>query len=393
VSVALFELGQRLRAAALRRPVARCAFTPVLPPVDPVAVTVEGTDERVLVRAADASGVTTGHGATALSALTDLAVSPEAEPRTLVVASRVALSRLVDLAVQTEPESACAATAAVVSWWAQRADHPGTSVVVDVVSACAERWVLGLPPAAEREVVVWRDWLGVADRGPRGLLALAAAVSSGPSLPGLESIAEDDRSSWEAFVARVTDPKSPWDWRRRDSRREAALGLATRCDTTELYESLRLGDPLVAVRELFEGTVVTGRVTAVPSRMSVEVTLDQLACRLRESAAVEGFPGFPQDLPPAGSSAIIRGRVAETRVSPRERLVVIIEDAIIRANSVRVGQRITLRPRSVDPRQQRSGRHELHRRYAARRSWLSGGPAPSPRRRDVPLDVVISAAE
>ena len=58
-----------------------------------------------------------------------------------------------------------------------------------------------------------------------------------------------------------------------------------------------------------------------------------------------------------------------------------------------VGQRITLRPRSVDPRQQRSGRQELHRRYAARRSWLSGGPPPRPRRRDVPLDVAIAAAE
>jgi hypothetical protein len=52
-----------------------------------------------------------------------------------------------------------------------------------------------------------------------------------------------------------------------------------------------------------------------------------------------------------------------------------------------------LRPRAVDPNQQRSGRHELHRRYAARRLWLSGGSAPNPRRREVPLDVVIGAAE
>jgi hypothetical protein len=54
---------------------------------------------------------------------------------------------------------------------------------------------------------------------------------------------------------------------------------------------------------------------------------------------------------------------------------------------------VTLRPRAVDPRQQRSNRQELHRRYAARRSWLSGGAPPTPRRRDVPLDVVIAAAE
>ena len=73
--------------------------------------------------------------------------------------------------------------------------------------------------------------------------------------------------------------------------------------------------------------------------------------------------------------------------------VVTITDAVVRPGPARIGQRVTLRPRSVDPRQQRSGRQELHRRYAARRSWLSGGSAPAPRRRDVPLDVVIAAAE
>jgi hypothetical protein len=72
--------------------------------------------------------------------------------------------------------------------------------------------------------------------------------------------------------------------------------------------------------------------------------------------------------------------------------VITFGDGIIRA-ALRPGQRVTLRPRSVDPRQQRRGRHELHRRYAARRSWLSGGPPPVPRRRDVPLDVVVAAAE
>jgi hypothetical protein len=197
-----------------------------------------------------------------------------------------------------------------------------------------------------------------------------------------------------AFVARVSDAKSRWNWRRRDNRREAALGLATRCDAAELYESLRLGDPLVATRESFAGTVVTGTISAQPSRSAVEVLLDRLACRLRENTAIEGFPGDPRDLPPALISVpLLRGRVAQTRVTADERLVVRLDDLIMRAGAGRVGQRVTLRPRSVDPRQQRSGRHELHRRYAARRSWLSGGPSPVPRRREVPLDVVIGAAE
>ena len=70
-----------------------------------------------------------------------------------------------------------------------------------------------------------------------------------------------------------------------------------------------------------------------------------------------------------------------------------LREVLLRSGPPRRGQRVTLRPRAVDLRQQRSNRQELHRRYAARRSWLSGGAPPTPRRRDVPLDVVIAAAE
>jgi hypothetical protein len=98
-------------------------------------------------------------------------------------------------------------------------------------------------------------------------------------------------------------------------------------------------------------------------------------------------------LPPAGAHPLAHGRVARSRVTDQERLVLTLDDLVMRKNAVQVGQRLTLRPRSVDPRQQRSGRSELHRRYALRRSWLSGGVTPTPRRRDVPLDVVLAAAE
>jgi hypothetical protein len=394
MSVALFDLGQRLRAATLARPVARSTFAPVLPPTDPVAVTLIGAGEVMLLRAADGTRVTTATGPGALSALAELGVSPGSEPRTLVITNRHTLSQLVELARSTDPASSSAEAAAVVGWWTERADHPGTGAVLDVTAACSARWVLGVPPDDEGQVCVWRTWLGVADAGPRGLLELASAVSAGRTLPGLETCAEDDGRSWESFVTRLSDPNASWDWRRRDSRREAALGLATRCDAAELYESLRLGDPLVATRESFNGTVVSGITTAVLARTLIEITLDRLACRLRDQAAVEGFPGYPRDVPPVdGRAPWLHGRVAGTRVTTDERLVVTITDPVVRPGPARVGQRITLRPRSVDPRQQRSGRHELHRRYATRRSWLSGGSAPTPRRRDVPLDVVIAAAE
>jgi hypothetical protein len=394
VSVALFDLAQRLRAATLGRPVPRSAFAPVLPPTDPIAVTVTGAGDTALVQAADLATATAATGSDALEALVRLGASLAGELRTLVIPDRSTLSHLVELARATDRGSTCAHAAAVVGWWDQRADHPGTGAVLNVTVACSARWVLGVPPTRERRVEVWRQWLGVRDQGPRGLLEMAAAVAAGQTLPGLDAFAEDDQRSWEAFRTRLADPSARWDWRARDSRREAALGLATRCDAAELYESLRLGDPLVATRESFSGTVVTGVVTAVQGRSLVELTLDQLACRLREQTEVEGFPGFPRDLPPAGSrTPLLHGRVAATRVTPDEHLVISIGDAIVRPGPARTGQRLSLRPRSIDPRQQRSGRQELHRRYAVRRSWLSGGAAPTPQRRDVPLDVVVAAAE
>ncbi|MBV9172786.1 MAG: hypothetical protein JOZ81_22175 [Chloroflexi bacterium] len=392
MSVALFDLGQRLRAAAESRPVARSTYAPVLPPVNPVAVTISGSGDRTLLRATDGVRQFNATGEAALAALNQLNVSVSSDARTLIVADRDALAHLLELAHAVDPAGDYADSAAVIAWWSQRADHPGTGAVLDVVAACSARWVLGVPPAHERELAIWRRWLGVADPDPQGLLDLAGAVSAGTTLPGLDALAEEDRVSWDAFVARMTDPTSTWHWRRGDNRREAALGLASRCDAAELYESLRLGDPLVATRESFGGTVVSGIITALPSRSVVEITLDQLTCRLREQTAVEGFAGYPRDLPPALSGTpLIRGQVLATRVTSNEQLVVTIGDAILRSLSIK--QHVTLRPRSIDPRQQRSGRQELHRRYAARRSWLSGGAAPSPRRRDVPLDVVISAAE
>ena len=95
MSVALFDLGQRLRAATLGRPVARSTFAPVLPASDPVAVTVIGTGEHALVRATDGAYVTAGSGPAALSALGELDIALGPEPRTLVVPDRATLSRLV----------------------------------------------------------------------------------------------------------------------------------------------------------------------------------------------------------------------------------------------------------------------------------------------------------
>ena len=62
MSVALFDLGQRLRSATLARSVARSTFAPVLPPIDPVAITFTGAGDSAVLRAADGARVSTATG-------------------------------------------------------------------------------------------------------------------------------------------------------------------------------------------------------------------------------------------------------------------------------------------------------------------------------------------
>ena len=105
MSVALFDLGQRLRAATLGRPVARCAFAPVLPPTDPIAVTLSGAGEGALVRATDGVRLTSASGPMALGALAELGLGLAPEPRTLVIPNRNTLVRLLELARPTERDA------------------------------------------------------------------------------------------------------------------------------------------------------------------------------------------------------------------------------------------------------------------------------------------------
>src|SRR5207253_9452298 len=104
-----------------------------------------------LLRATDGTQVTTATGLGALLALAELGVSVGPEHRTLVIADRDILARLVELARATDPASSSATSAAVVGWWSQRADHPGTGAVLNVTVACSARWVLGVPPDGERQ--------------------------------------------------------------------------------------------------------------------------------------------------------------------------------------------------------------------------------------------------
>lgn len=388
MSIELFDLASRLRAATTGRPLPRSTYAPALPPTDAIAVTATGTHDALLVHAATDTDEATGFGEGALAALSALGVTPSGTHRTLVVPDRRTLTVLTAAARQAPDQT----TAAVVGWWQQRAEHPGTGAVICLPDACRQRWTLGTAPTAERHLSTWRTWLGISEDGPHTLLTLARLVTDGHTLPGLLAAHEADSRSWAYHCQRVA---AGWDWRTPDNRSEAALGLTTRTHAAELYDSLRLGDPLVAERESWTGTVITGTVIATPERGVVHVQAQGLLCRLRADTAIQGWAGRPVDIPgPTGTTTrISSGRLAEVTMTPDHRLILTLVDAVIRPGRLQIGDTVTLRPRTVDPRQQSNGRALMRDRYRTTRNWLAGGTAPAVRRREVPLDVVVSAAE
>ena len=389
MSVEIYDLAQRLRAALEHAPVPRAVYAPCLPPVDPVAVVLERVGREPVLHAASAAGEATGAGSGALGALRALGVTLGDSFRTLVVPDVDTLAALARLARDSPVDDEHAEQAAVVAWWDQRGDHPGSSAVLFVADACARRWVLGTAPAAERLTVTWSSWLGVTSSGPCALLELAERVAAGPSLPGLDEVAGADERSWSYHRERLS---RGWDWRRPDSRVEAALGLASRADAAELYESLRLHDPLVALREAQVGNVITGRVVQATKRGPLVIESSQRVCRLRADTEVQGWVGTPVDAPGTDRPRVT-GVLAAVTVSAAQTLTLTLRTAATRNGSITVGDPMTLRSKAAEPHQQRHGRGNLGGRYRSPHNWLATATPPEPRRREVPLDIVIAAAD
>ena len=59
----------------------------------------------------------------------------------------------------------------------------------------------------------------------------------------------------------------------------------------------------------------------------------------------------------------------------------------------RTGDRLTLRPGRVDPNMQANARRLAAAGYRRGTNWIAGRGNPVPRRGDVPLDVIVAAAE
>lgn len=386
MSETLYDLGARLRAAATGRPVRTSAYSPSLPLNAALAVATRREAGTVMIEATDGSTTRRETGHAALDALADLGARLTPVHRTLVIADRATLSDLTALA-RTAPAHEAAA---VIAWWDQRADHPGTGAVHAVIDAARSRWTVGEAPAAERHLATWRTWLNVTTEGVEALLDLARHTSGGRVLPGLLDMAEADTRSWDFHLARIA---GGWDWRTTDTRRDAALGLATRSHAAELYDSLRLGDPLVASRAAHSGRVVQGVVTLHDDdHLVIEAT--RAISRLRTGEEVSGWLGGPENTDDDAPAIVLRsGRVQATTMSTSAVLTITLADTVCRPHRFAAGDLVTLRPRPVDSRQQQRSRSNLARRYKTTGNWLAGRGKPVSRRSDVPLDVVLAAAD
>jgi len=436
VSTEHYDLAARLRAGATARLVNRSRYAPALAPRDPIALTIAThPDGRWTLTATEyahpdsAPGTAvrsaTGYGQDALHALAALGVGSTLTPstpgttpqpgtgttrraapatstddddapsepfRTLVVSDTATLRRLHTILAKTPRGSRWDAQAAVLAWWLQRGEHPGTAAVLDIVTACTARWYTGEAPRAERHPETWLAWHHLSTNTTPGtatgqdLLHLAHLVTAGTALPGLDHSAAGDERSWKYHLDRLA---GGWNFRRPDTRTKAALGLATRCDAAELYESQRLDDPLIADRARFDGTIVTGVLTWINDR-TAELTADRLPCRLRSGTTIEGSTTDT-------SRATFRATIEDTRMSSTGELILTL-DALSalgkknNATALAVGDTVELRSERVTASQQQHARRNRRGRYLGGGNWLIGTHTPSPTRRDVPWDVVVAAA-
>ena len=385
MTVEWFDLGLRLHAAHTAQPAPRLTHSPIVTGHAPVAVraTHDGTTTTVTAATADHAPATATNR-DALDLLADLGASITApEPVTLLTDTTETLPALRRLSDLSRPGHSTEATAAYIGWCLDRADFPTGRAVADLIAAARARWALGTAPTAETNPATWRSWLNITDPSATGLLDLHAAITTAPALPSLTDLEEDDLYAYSRAQA---DHANQIDWRGPDARARAALGLRSRCDAAEVYDSALLTDPAHRSRGVHTGHVITGTADAHPDRRTFTVRADRLDARTRPGHDVTGWTGTPTT-----PGETLTGTVTATHADG-DTLVLTIKHATA-AETPNPGDPITLHDLPVTPASQRWRRKRFGGLYKARRSWLTTGRQPEPTRRDVPLDVLVAGAD
>jgi len=398
MSAALFDLALRVAARDAGGPVPRLLHNPAPSRDVKVAVAARRTGPVVHVQAVGSDGRThTGTGADGLAALARAAGCVAGDlgtGATALVDTPATLRALAGLARSFADPARCtgldvAAGPALAGWWAERAAHPGTSAVTDVLGTSRTRFMLGAAPGDDH-AGAWRAALSVPN-GVVGLHIWHQAVTGGPLLPGLDALREDDDWQLQGIQEAVSEHRN---WDRPETLHLAAARLMSRCDAADLYEAALLADPLWRARGVHTGFVCHGEAVIGAGQAGHRVTVraERLDTRLKAGSAVTGWVGEPMTAIPDAENRF-SGEVFATGVSEDGALIVTI--GALRKTGYRpvAGETVTVIPAPPSVSTIRSRRTAVARLYRRRFSWLSQGSTPTASRRPVPLAVMIAAAD
>ncbi|OBG21600.1 hypothetical protein A5768_26225 [Mycolicibacterium fortuitum] len=390
MTVEYYDLAQRLYAARSGQPVLRVAGA--LFELSPTAIVAEVATDAAGTLTADIA-VANGqprrvNGDDVLRALRDAGAGfdddPAAQPLPqLVITDGRALGLLAAAARAARNRPDVAAAAAVVGWWADRTGYPGSGAVVALMSHSRQRYITGALPSVERRSEHWRATFGVA-AGIRGVWPWAQRLASGPLLDMLADAHEDDRYSFTVAANRFA---SGADWAAKDRAPVAAMGLRRRCDAAELWEAALRSDRLWRQRATHTGHVSGGEVVASTAG-TFTVACNRLDTRLRDGSEITGWQGGLDNYDRAvrfegeiNKAAVVKGALWLTISRVR---------ADLRPH---VGDWASLMPAPPQQSTVRSRRNRYGRLQFGTDSWIASGRTPGLTRRDVPLDVLIAAAD
>ncbi|OBK37195.1 hypothetical protein A5658_04360 [Mycobacterium sp. 1245111.1] len=398
MSAALFDLALRVRAREVGVPVPRLLHTSVPTRSARVAVWARQRGKGCRVWAVGADGaVHSGSGSDGLAALARAAgcVSGDLGEGATALIDRPGTLRVLDaLAVEHADPTRCrdvavAAGSSLAGWWVERSAHPGSGAVVDLLAVTRQQMMLGTVPGSD-DADAWRAALGV-PHGIAGLHAWWRAVSVLPTLPGLEPTGEGD--DWLLGVHQDALSKRA-SWNVPESLYVAAMRLQSRCDAADIHAAALLDDPLWRLRGVHTGHVCHGDVVvgAHDDQGRVVVRSQRLDTRLKAGVAVVGWPGDPLHQKPEPADRFA-GEVVSTAVTEHCELEVTIGGLRRTGYKPGAGEILTVVAAPPNPSTIRSHKRVKARLYKRRFSWLSQGVRPVPTRRDVPLAVLIAAAE
>lgn len=386
MTVEFYDLAQRLYAARMGRPVLRVAAA--LFSLHPDAITVEARrdgDEVTATLAAGGGPVHDVRGAgNIIAALADAGARFDTDPQ-LVIAGGASLGVLARAArtMHHSSDQAEVQAAAVVGWWVDRADFPGTNAVIDVLAHARQRFITGAPPAAERQQDHWRQAFG-ATAGVPGLRQWAQAVSVGELHPQFGDLVEEDHYTL-ALAAKAFGDGS--DWTLPDSPPVAAMGLRRRCNAAERWEAVLLADRLWRHRATHTGHVGGGPVVST-SGARFTIACERTDSRLRPGAAIIGWHNGIDDFDRAWP---FHAEVDSTEAADG---VLYLTITGVRVDSRPTeGTWVSVMPAPPVPQRVKSSLWAYGRLQFGTSSWIASGKTPGLSRRDVPLDVLIAAAE